>query len=120
MKFSNGYWLMREGVRQFPCTDVRDVHISNSSVTMYVAPQKMNNRGQTLGGPLLTLKFTAPQEGILNLEMVHYDGANNPGPNYDYANSNCPLQVKEDEKQVTITTGLLQAKVQKEPFQIEY
>jgi len=120
MKFSNGYWLMREGVRQFPCTDVRDVHINDTSVVMYVAPQKMFNRGQTLGGPLLTIKFAAPQEGILHLEMVHYEGANNPGPNYDYANANCPLTVAETEETVTIATGALVAKIQKQPFQIEY
>jgi len=120
MKFTNGYWLMREGVSAYPCTDVRDVEITSTGVTMYVTPWKMFNRGQTLGGPLLTLKFTAPQEGILHLSMEHYQGENNPGPFYPYADAKCSLIVEENESEVIISTGKLVAKIKKEPFEIEY
>ena len=120
MKFTNGYWLMRDGVRAFPCTDVREVGVTNTCVTMYVMPQKMFNRGQTLGGPLLTLNFTAPQEGILHLSMEHYTGEDNPGPFYPYADAKCPLTVEDSETEVVITTGKLVAKIKKEPFEIEY
>ncbi|MCL1786392.1 MAG: alpha-xylosidase [Defluviitaleaceae bacterium] len=120
MKFTNGYWMLRKGVSAYPCTDVREVDITPTGVTMFVTPWKMHNRGQTLGGPLLTLNFTAPQEGILHLSMDHYMGAKDPGPAYPYANANCPLTVEDLEKEVIITTGKMVAKIQKEPFAIEY
>ena len=120
MKFTNGYWLMREGVKAFPCTDVRDVEVTKTEVTMYVTPWKMFNRGQTLGGPLLTLRFCAPQEGILQLSMEHFTGEDNPGPFYPYTDAKCPLTVENGEKKLVVTTGLLTAKILKEPFQIEY
>jgi len=120
MKFTNVYWLMRKGVTAYPCTDVRDVEVTNTTVTMYVTPWKMFNRGQTLGGPLLTLKFSAPQEGILHLSMEHYTGEDSPGPFYPYADAKCPLTVEDGESEIIISTGKLVAKVKKEPFEIEY
>jgi len=120
MKFTNGYWLMRKGVTQYPCTDVCDVIVTQTAVTLYVAPQKIHNRGQTLGGPLLTLTFAAPQEGILHLSMEHFSGEKCNGPFYPYANANCPLSVQDSETEVTISTGKLTAKIAKGNFQIEY
>jgi len=100
--------------------DVRDVEITETSVTMYVTPWKVFNRGQTLAGPLLTLRFAAPQEGILHLKMSHYEGAVNPGPYYPYANANCPLTVKNNKDEINITTGKLTAHIKKDGFKIQY
>jgi len=120
MKFTNGYWLMQPGVRAFPGMDVRDVKVERECVTLYVAPFKVVNRGQTLGGPLLTLRFTAPQEGILQLEMEHYAGGGHVGPDYPVNDAKCALSVKQDGEKITIATGKLCATVKKDGFEIEY
>ncbi|MCL1883005.1 MAG: alpha-xylosidase [Defluviitaleaceae bacterium] len=120
MKFTNGFWLLRQGVSAYPCMDVRDMEIAKESVTLYVTPWKIFNRGQTLAGPYLTLKFAAPQEGILHLKMSHYEGTPAKGPNYPYADAKCPLTVENSEKEIVISTGKLKAHITKEPFQIEY
>jgi len=120
MKFTNGYWLMREGVTSYSCVEVREIVKTDTSVTMYVSPWKIFNRGQTLAGPLFTLKFEAPQEGILHLKMSHYEGEKNHGPNYSYANSYCLLEVAETSDEIKISTGKLIAVINKNEFKIEY
>jgi len=120
MKFTNGYWLMREGITAFPCTEVRDVEITENSCTLYVHAWKIHNRGMTLGGPLLTLRFSSPQEGILHLEMYHYKGVAKKGPEYPYNDENHPITVCDEGDTITITTGKLAAYIKKDPFEIEY
>ena len=120
MKFTNGYWMLRPGVTAHPCTEVRDVEISETSCTMYVPAWKVLNRGMTLAGPLLTLRFSSPVEGILHLEMCHYQGVSNKGPSYPIYDTKHPIVVTDSKKELTIATGKLIATISKDPFQIEY
>jgi len=120
MKFTNGYWMMRQGVTAYPCTEVRDVEVTETTCTIYVHAWKILNRGMTLGGPLLTLKFSSPVEGILHLEMCHYKGVAKKEPSYPFKDERHTLTVSNNENEVTITTGKLVAKISKDPFQIEY
>ena len=120
MKFTNGYWLMRPGVRAYPCVDVRDVQISPTCVKLYIAPFKVESRGQTLSGPLLTLTFDSPQDGILQASMSHYTGAVDKGPNYPINDEKRQLSVQNTEDKVIISSGKLSATLSKETFEIEY
>jgi len=120
MKFTNGYWLMRENVTAFPCTEVRDIEIKKDSCTIYAHAWKIHNRGMTLGGPLLTLRFSSPQEGILHLQMWHYKGVTKKGPEYPYNDENHPVDVTDSSDMISITTGKLVARIKKDPFEIEY
>jgi len=119
MKFTNGYWLLKEGVSTYPCVDVRDVQITPTCITLYAAPAKVVSRGQTLDGPLLTLTFTSPQEGILQTAMTHYwDGS--PGPDFPINDQKQTLTTQETEDELKIITGKLEAVISKDNFQIKY
>ncbi|MCL1877417.1 MAG: alpha-xylosidase [Defluviitaleaceae bacterium] len=120
MKFTKGYWLLRDGVTAYSCADVRDLEVSQKCVTMYVTPWKVYHRGQTLAGPLFTLKFEAPVEGVLNVKLNHYEGTDNPGPNYPYNNEEKSIGFEENDAEYIVTTGKLKAHVKKETFEIEY
>jgi len=120
MKFTNGYWLMREGVTQYFLSDVRDTETNGERVTLYVAPWKIHNRGQTLGGPLLTLSFTSPKENILHIRMSHYEGAVRRTPSFEYTDDRFPVGYQDGENEIVVSSGKLAAYINKETFQIEY
>ena len=120
MKFSDGYWLLKPGVTAYSCTDIRDIEVKPDCVTMYVTPWKVYSRGQTLEGPLLTLCFTAPHEGVLELSITHFAGGLNPGPAFEIYGNACPLLTEELEGEITIKTGKLTVVVSKETFRIDY
>lgn len=119
MKFTNGYWMLREGVSAYPCVDIRDVQVEESCVILHVAPWKVFSRGQTLAGPLLTLKFESPQEGILRVKMSHFEGTAQRKPDFPFANRKLPLAVEKNETGLVIRSGKLAAHI-KNDFQIEY
>ncbi|MCL2096551.1 MAG: alpha-xylosidase [Oscillospiraceae bacterium] len=123
MKFSNGYWLYKEGVTASGCAEVRNIKISQTEAILYIAPSKVYNRGQTLGGPLFTLTFSSPQSGIINVNFKHYE--NESGnyenlPAYVYNNRNCPLETKNQDGVIIISSGDLNVEISKDPFKIVY
>lgn len=120
MKFTNGYWLLKTGVSATACMDLHDIKITQTCVTLYVASAKIDSRAHTLDCPILTLRFTSPLEGILQLSMTHFEGAIDKGPSFQVEDSNCSLTVQESEKELTIASGKLVAHICKEIFRIEY
>ena len=76
MKFTDGYWLKRPGVTVVNPKEVCDIKIQENSVTLYISPWKVTNRGMTLQGPLIALTFTSPRQDILAAEITHFQGGN--------------------------------------------
>ncbi len=60
MKFSNGYWRMRDGVSPLYPMEVRDVQVAPDALTVYAPTKRIVTRGDTLNLPLLTVRASSP------------------------------------------------------------
>lgn len=60
MKFTDGFWRIRDGVQISYATQVRDVHIEAKRFTSYAAVKKVTHRGDTLNAPLITAECFSP------------------------------------------------------------
>ncbi len=61
MKFSNGYWRMRDGVTPMYPMEVRDVQVTGDALTVYAPTKRILTRGDTLNLPLLTVRASSPR-----------------------------------------------------------
>lgn len=120
MKFTDGYWMTKEGVSIYSAVQVRDVKKSEDSVTLYVAPLKVTDRGQTLKGPMLTISFSSPLPDILRVQSCHFTGFAEKKPDFSIENQRCALKVEENDAQIVITSGKLTATIQKEEYSVVY
>lgn len=120
MKFTDGFWVVKKGVRIFSAVQVRDAVTDRDSVTLYAAPFRVENRGQTLGGPLLTIRVTSPLPDILRIQALHFAGSVQKGPAFTLNGSRQPLETEETEGSVRIRSGRLTAQITKDPFSIRY
>ncbi|GAA4926339.1 alpha-xylosidase [Streptomyces coeruleoprunus] len=80
MKFTDGFWLMRDGVRASYATEVRDLHVSDDHFTAYAAVRRVEHRGHTLNSPLLTVECFSPAEGVIGIRTTHHAGKADRGP----------------------------------------
>ncbi|AYN37835.1 alpha-xylosidase [Streptomyces dangxiongensis] len=85
MKFTNGFWRVRDGVHIAYAAEVRDVRIESKRFTAYAATQKVTRRGDTLNAPLLTVDCFSPAEGVIGVRVTHHAGRTRPGPEFDLA-----------------------------------
>jgi alpha-D-xyloside xylohydrolase len=120
MKFTNGYWLRRDGVDIHGMTDVREVTVTPEAITLIVSPMQIHNKGQTLGGPLLTLTFSSPAPDILRVSAYHYKGRRPRGPAFELHDEHAPVTFSEENGVMEIMAGRLYARIRKLPFSIEY
>ncbi|MER5945447.1 alpha-xylosidase [Streptomyces sp. NPDC001904] len=83
MKFTDGFWLMRDGVRASYATEVRDIRHADDRFTAYAAVRHVRDRGDTLNQPLITLDIFSPAEGIIGVRVTHHAGGRRPGPDFE-------------------------------------
>ncbi|MEV7996892.1 alpha-xylosidase [Streptomyces sp. NPDC086077] len=82
MKFTDGYWLMRDGVRASYAAEVADVHVTDDRFTLYAPVRHVTDRGHTLNSPLLTVECWSPAEGVIGVRATHHAGAAERGPDF--------------------------------------
>ena len=80
MKVSDGFWLTRNGYGIHWAEQIYEVRTDDSSVTVYAATKKISNRGMTLGGPMLTVRFTSELENSIKVTIEHFSGAGASAP----------------------------------------
>jgi len=96
MKFSNGYWLNKQGTEVFSPAVVYDHKIEYDQVTMLAPTYKVFHRGSTLGGVNLTIKVTSPMPEVLRVQAYHYKGVQKKTPEFELEiRENCSLDVED-------------------------
>ncbi|MCI3923100.1 alpha-xylosidase [Paenibacillus sp. TRM 82003] len=117
MKFTNGYWMLREGVHIEQPTDVRDIDVSGNSVKVYAATKKVRIKGDTLNAALLTGEFSSPIPDVIRVKWTHHAGKKDVGPAFAiHADPASKLEVEEGENGLTIRSGKLTANLKKDPI----
>ncbi len=110
MKFSDGYWMMREGVQAFHPVEVLDVDAGADSFTVYAPVQKIRHRGDLLKGPVVTVTCEAPMPDVIGVTLTHFAGERRRGPEFELATVPGG-EVVVDEEAATLTSGALSVRV---------
>ncbi|HVK03249.1 MAG TPA: alpha-xylosidase, partial [Armatimonadaceae bacterium] len=121
MKFTDGNWLMREGVRAHYPAEAYEIDATDTDLTVLAPTRPIRHRGDTLQGPVLTVRLWSPLPGVIGVRVSHYEGARERGPRF-------PLNVGEDvpvatgvtDEAATLTSGGLTARVSRKGWGIEF
>jgi alpha-D-xyloside xylohydrolase len=114
MKFSNGCWLNKEGVTTYSPAEVYDVKTIGDAVIVYAPCNKINQRGDTLGGPVITLKLSSPIPDVIRVQQVHYKGLNKVGPEFEvYKDENTKMDIVNNDSILKVTSGNLSLRINK-------
>lgn len=114
MKFSNGCWLNKEGVTTYSPAEVYNVETSGDSVTVYAPCNKINHRGDTLGGPVITMKLSSPIPDVIRVQLFHYKGLKNKGPEFEInSDETTKVDIVDNEDLLKLTSGNLSLRINK-------
>ena len=128
MKFTNGYWMIRDGVDALYAREAYELaaDATTESLNVLAPTSVVRGRYDTVNLPTFNVDITTPAEGVIRVCAEHWQGAteypgfplnaDEPG-NRDYvtvqANGNGDGEVGVNGADVTLTTGGLTVKVVK-------
>ena len=122
MKFTDGYWDIREEYNVANPTEIRDISIEAGRVSVYATCRAVKHRGDTLNAPLLTVQYSSPLPDVIGVKIMHHQGRKNPGPEFVLnADRELETDIYENDDEVCFSSGKLSASIRKkEGWKIDF
>ena len=82
MKFTNGYWLMKEGIEPHFASSAFEAEQQGDELVVYAPEKAINTRGNMLNNLLLTVRYSSPMKNIIKVRVSHFEGGEDKGPHF--------------------------------------
>ena len=110
MKFTNGFWRVRDGFTVFSAGQAYDARQHNGALEVYAPIKPVVQRGDVLNAPQLTFEVSAPAPDVLKVRISHFQGGKTRLPEFVLTPAQkTPATVVVDDTRAEITSGRLTA-----------
>ncbi|MFB9835363.1 alpha-xylosidase [Actinoallomurus acaciae] len=121
MKFTDGYWMLRDGVQASYPDGVLDVETAPGSFTVHAPTQPIRHRGDLLKGPAIALTYSSPMPDVISVTITHFVGEEPRGPRFTLHEEGPGALVSVDEDAAVLTSGALSVRVARTgPWRVEF
>ncbi|KAF8201474.1 alpha-glucosidase [Pholiota molesta] len=122
MKFNDGFWLLKNGVKPFYGLQVIQAKGDATGYDLQVSTRPIRHRGDTLGGPVLSVRVHSPTIGVIGVKIEHVV-SEEPTTNIQLFPDDAPvpdvaLSSSEDGKKHVLKSGDLTAEISENPYTI--
>ncbi len=112
MKFTDGAWLIRPGLKPHYPAEVHHVERESNGLVVHAPTRPIRHRGDTLQGPLLTVRLDSPLEGVIRVCIEHYAGVRRVGPRLELEPVDAPpVEIEVETESAWLRSGELLARV---------
>ena len=120
MKFTDGFWLLREGVKALHATHLQKAEVTSDGFKALVAPKVVEGRGATLNSALFEFEFSSPLADVIGIRVRHHRGGDD-SLSFDLVNENPKTAFTESDSAISYTSGALTAQLSKgASFNLEF
>lgn len=119
MKFYNGYWEKKMGVKFFTPKEIYEYRIGEREFTFVAPDTRIEHKGMTLDGLNLTFRITVPHKEVFRIEMVHYMGAADQDPHFPICIQEELLEIEEGKEYFMLTSGRALLRIAKKGIGME-
>lgn len=121
VKFTDGNWLVKEGYKISSPMVLHDFIVGEDFLELHVPARYINHRGDTLQGPLFTIRLSSPMADIIRVQFYHYKGQIKNSPAFEInANSNVKVNITENDQELTFQTGNLKVVINKKGWSMDF
>jgi len=112
MKFTDGNWLLQPGVTAHYPAEAHDAAVSGRGLVFHAPVRPIRHRGDTLQGPLLTIRLDSPMTDVIRVRIEHFTGGTDAGPHIPLFPEKKPkVSIKVTDKEAVLRSGGLSAHV---------
>lgn len=113
MKFTKGYWHVREEITPLYAAEYADSRIHGSELTIYAPGKHIVSRGDCLNLGMITVRLSSPMEDVIKVSVTHFEGKQYKGPFAETAFCNPAVTIEENEEEIVYQTGNTRAVINK-------
>ncbi len=113
MKFTNGYWLMRDEITPLYAVEYHSHRVDGNILEIFAPTTHVGSRADGLNIGVLTVRLSSPMDDVIKVELVHFDGEIDKGPHIHVNSKNSNVQIIDNENEVIYKSGDLKAVVSK-------
>jgi alpha-D-xyloside xylohydrolase len=115
MKFTKGYWQIRDEITPLYAIEYGDSKIEENSLTVYAPAKHIEKRGDCLNFGMLTVRLSSPMENVIKVSVSHFEGTQYKGPFAEITDENPAIHIEETEEEIIYRTGETKAVIDKRP-----
>lgn len=122
MKFTDGNWLLQDGVTLETPTQLHDYQLEAGHIQCLVPTRWINHRGATLDGAVLTFKLFSPIPNVIGVRVWHHAGQLDLGPHFELASDpDYQPEIVETDEDITLISGSTKVVVTKgAPWELNF
>lgn len=120
MKFTDGFWKIRDGLKIDYAVQIMDTIVDDQSMTVYCACRPVSKRGDTLNAPLLTIRYSSPREDVIRVQITNHSGAIKSGPYFEISDFTPEVKIKNSAAICTFKSGNLSVTINKELWSSDF
>ena len=83
MKFADGFWLNQKGYEVNYASQAYEIKTGKNYINVLATSTYIQNRGMTLGGPVLDITYSCTQKDVIKVTVDHYKGTLNNMPKFE-------------------------------------
>lgn len=105
---------MRPGVIPHYPVQVHEVEVEPDALTVYGATRRLMHRADTIGLPLLTVRFSSPMPNVIRVQIYHHKGQQPRKPEFQLKDQQVTkVEIHDNSQVATLTSGRLTVRVEK-------
>ncbi|MEV4109600.1 alpha-xylosidase [Nonomuraea sp. NPDC049695] len=121
MKFKDGYWRLRPGVRAHYAAQAHDVTADAGSLRILAPARPITHRGHTIDGPVLRVDLSSPMPDVIRVRTVHFAGSVPASPAFEVRDDAPDVDIAVDGEQASLTSGALTVRVRRDtPWEMTF
>lgn len=121
MKFSDGFWLNKRGFEVSYASQAYEIRTGKNFINVLAPSSYIQNRGMTLGGPVLDVTFSSAQKDVIKVSVVHYKGGLDNMPKFElYEDQGYIPEIKEYDEYWELISGGTKVRIGKFNWNIQY
>ncbi|KXN82537.1 Alpha-xylosidase [Leucoagaricus sp. SymC.cos] len=125
MRFNDGFWLLKNGVKPFYGLQAVQVTKDYTGYDLQVSTRPIRHRGDTLGalpGPVLSVRVHSPTQDVIGVKIEHFASLD-PRPNIQLFPDDPPVpdvKLSKEGSDYVLSSGDLKAEITENPYAITF
>ncbi len=113
MKFTDGAWLTQPGVQAHYPAEAHDVVEQDGALVVRAPTRAVRHRGDTLQGPLLTVRLSSPLAGVIKVRIEHHADGTESGPRIPLEKTTARVEIISGADEAVLRSGAIEAHVRR-------